>query len=89
MAWKDNPLYALLGNVTQEDIRAGRPLRISMVVSMEGGKRTIPSGGYFTTIASYRKEQIPDKKAEKRRIHDRELKTTMAYYGHLGEPNRE
>ena len=89
MPWKENPLYKLLCNVTKEDIRAGRPLRISMVVGMEKGGRTIPSPGYFTTIASYRHEQIPDRKAEKRGIHARELKTTMAYYGFHGEPNPE
>jgi hypothetical protein len=60
-----------------------------MVVSMKDGKRTIPSDGYFTTIASYRNAQIPDRIAEKRRIHDRELKTTVAYYGFHGEPSRE
>lgn len=89
MPWKDNPLYKLLGDVTQEDIRVKRPLRISIVVSMKDGKRTVPSDGYFTTIANYRKEQIPGTKAEKRSIHDRELKVTMAYYGFHGEPNRE
>jgi hypothetical protein len=89
MAWKDNPLYPLLGDVTQLDIRAGRPLRISLVVSKIKEKKTIPSDGYFTIVANYRHEQIPDAKAEKKRIHDRELKTTLTYYGFQGEPNRE
>jgi hypothetical protein len=89
MAWKDNPLFPLLGEITQADKTAKRPLRISIIVSKTKGKKTIPSDGYFKTIADYRKEQIPATKAERQNIHDRELKLTLAYHGFHGEPNRE
>jgi len=88
MPWKDNPLYPLLGDITKADKDARRPLRISIVVKKVGEKKTIPSDGYFRTIAAYRRELIASTASEKRTIHDRELKATLANYGYFGEPDR-
>ena len=88
MPWLQNPLYKVFGQLINEDINAHRPLRVSIVVQKKKDKKTIPSNSYFATIARIRNMQIPSTQAEKKIIHDTELKATMQFYGFHGDATR-
>lgn len=82
--WKDHPLYCLYGSLDNEDMRALRPLRTSMIVKKSGVKKTVPSAGYFKRLSEYRKMPIPKTAPKKREAHARELKAVMEHYNFRG-----
>lgn len=80
----DNPIPLLLAKLVQEDRKAGRPLRASVVVAKEKDRdksKLIPKDSYFEALCRIRYISMPHGKVEKRQVHATELAALRKYYG--------